>query len=117
MAKPRTARDYEDDVTAASLVGLADLMTVLGAYRDALVLIGGWAPYVILEQLGAPDAFQADAFQGGVFQTGFAHVGSIDIDFVVDPAIIDAERYATIVESLLDRATSPSPAPCINSRR
>jgi len=57
MARPRTARDYEDDVTATSRVGLAELMTVLGGYRDALVLIGGWAPYVILEQSGASGAF------------------------------------------------------------
>lgn len=89
-------------MTAASRIGLAELMTVLGAYRDALVLIGGWAPYLILEQFGTPGAFQADAFQ-----TGFAHVGSIDIDFVVDPAIIDADRYATIVELLLDRGYAP----------
>jgi len=107
MARPRTARDYEDDVTATSRVGLAELMTVLGSYRDALVLIGGWAPYVILERFGASGAFQADAFQSDAFQTGFAHVGSIDIDFVVDPAIIDAERYATIVQSLLDRGYEP----------
>jgi len=107
MARPRTARDYEDDVTATSRVGLAELMTVLGGYRDALVLIGGWAPFVILERFGASGAFQADAFQREVFQTGFAHVGSIDIDFVVDPAIIDAERYATIVQSLLDRGYEP----------
>jgi hypothetical protein len=107
MARPRTARDYEDDVTAASRVGLAELMTVLGAYRDALVLIGGWAPYVILERLGTPGAFQADAFQSDTFQTAFAHVGSIDIDFVVDPAMIDADRYATIVESLLERGYEP----------
>lgn len=59
MARPRTARDYEDDVTATSRVGLAELMTVLGSYRDALVLIGGWAPYVILERFGASGAFQA----------------------------------------------------------
>jgi hypothetical protein len=45
---------------------------------------------VILERFGASGAFQADAFQRDAFQTGFAHVGSIDIDFVVDPAIIDA---------------------------
>jgi len=55
---------------------------VLGSYRDALVLIGGWAPYVILERFGASRAFQADVFQRDVFQTGFAHVGSIDIDAV-----------------------------------
>jgi hypothetical protein len=80
MPRPRTARDYEDDVTATSRIGLAELMTVLGAYRDALVLIGGWAPYLILEQFGAPGAFEADAFQTDAFQKGFAHVGSIDID-------------------------------------
>src|SRR3989442_514337 len=107
MARPRTARDYEDDITVASRVGLAELMTGLGAYRDALVLIGGWAPYLILERLGVQGAFQADAFQGDAFQTGFAHVGSIDIDFVVDPALIDAERYTTIVKSLLDRGYEP----------
>lgn len=90
MAKPRTARDYEDDVTAASRLGLAELMTVLGAYREALVLIGGWAPYLILETFGEPGAFQTDAFQDGAFQTAFTHVGSIDIDLVVDP--IPGER-------------------------
>lgn len=58
MAKPRTARDYEDDVTAASRSGLAELMTVLGAYRDALVLIGGWAPYLTEEY----ERLRTDAF-------------------------------------------------------
>lgn len=93
MAKPRTVRDYEDDITAASRVGLAEVMTVLGAYRDALVLIGGWAPYLILEKFGVG--------------AGFAHVGSIDIDLVVDPAVIDVEQYSTIVELLLDRRYEP----------
>src|SRR5712691_3871818 len=107
MAGGRTARDYEDEVTAASRVGLAELMTALGAYRDALVLIGGWAPYLILESFGEPGAFPGDAFQTDAYQTKFVHVGSIDIDLVVDPAIIDTERYATIVEALLERNWEP----------
>ena len=107
MAPRRTTRDYEDDVTAASRVGLAELMTTLGTYRDALVLIGGWAPYLILESFGEPGAFQEGAFQDDAFQTKFVHVGSIDIDLVVDPAIIDIERYATIVEALLARGWEP----------
>lgn len=107
MARRRTARDYEDDVTAASRAGLAELMTALGAYRDALVLIGGWTPHLILETFGEPAAFQEDASQADAFQTKFVHVGSIDIDLVVDPAIIDTERYATIVEALLDRGWEP----------
>lgn len=103
MAKPRTARDYDGDVTAASRSGLAELMTVLGAYREALVLIGGWAPHLILEVFGERGTFQGDAFQGDAFPTEFVHVGSIDIDLVVDPAIVDAEQYATIVKLLLER--------------
>ena len=74
MARRRTARDYEDDVTAASRAGLAELMTALGAYRAALVLIGGWAPHLILETFGEPAAFQEDASQADAFQTKFVHV-------------------------------------------
>src|SRR5712692_1304195 len=101
MARPRTAHDYEEDVTATSRVGLAEIMTILGAYRESLVLIGGWAPYLILEQFGEPRGEYVDGaqtFDAEVTSDRFVHVGSIDIDFVVDPAVIDAERYATIVE-------------------
>ena len=101
------ARDYEDDATATSLVGLAEIMTALGAYRDALVLIGGWAPYLILQRFGEPGFFDPGVFDPRVFDTGFAHVGSIDIDFVVDPEAIDADQYATIVGLLLARGYGP----------
>jgi hypothetical protein len=110
MAKPRTAHDYEEDVTATSRVGLAEIMTILGAYRESLVLIGGWAPYLILEQFGEPGGEYFDGaqtFDAEVTSGRFVHVGSIDIDFVVDPAVIDAERYTTIVELLLDRDYEP----------
>ncbi len=112
MPRSRTAGDYQDGITAASRSGLAEVMTALGAYRDALVLIGGWAPYLILEQQGAQGVFQADAFQGDAFHVGFVHVGSIDIDFVVDPDLVDTDQYATIVQLLEDRGY----APCADSR-
>lgn len=110
MAKPRTANDYGGDITAASRSALAELMTVLGSYRDSLVLIGGWAPYLILEVYGdrgqefvdAEQTFDAEAPFGR-----FVHVGSIDIDLVIDPTVIDEERYATIVELLLDHEYAP----------
>lgn len=97
MAKPRTAEDYDDDVTATSRSAPDELVVALGSYRDALVLIGGWEPYLILEVFGDDDTSE----------TAFLHVGSIDIDFVVDPTIIDAERYATLVELLADRGDEP----------
>lgn len=111
MRRPRTAGDYQDGITAASRSGLAEVMTTLGAYRDALVLIGGWAPYLILEQFGEEGASQAGAFQADAFQVGFVHVGSIDIDLVVDPDVVDAEHYATIVDLLLDRGYEPGADP------
>ena len=94
MAKPRLAGDYAGDITEASRSVLAELGTTLGAYRDALVLIGGWAPYFFLQAFGDPAG-------------EFRHVGSIDIDWVVDPALIDIARYETIVGLLLDRGYEP----------
>ena len=111
MRRRRTASDYQDGITAASRSGLAEVMTAIGAYRDALVLIGGWAPYLILDQFGESGAFQASAFQVDAFEVGFVHVGSIDIDLVVDPDLVDADRYATIVDLLLDSGYEPGDDP------
>ena len=101
--KPRRADDYRDAITAASRSGLAEIMTALGAYRDALVLIGGWAPHLILERFGYTGFVLDTGVLGADRLGGVVHVGSIDIDLVVDPVVIDAEQYATIVELLLDR--------------
>jgi hypothetical protein len=95
MAKPRLERDYAGDITEASRSVLAEMATALAAYRDSLVPIGGWAPYFLL-----------DAF--GDHASDFRHVGSIDIDGVIDPDRVDAERYATIVELLLARGYMPT---------
>ncbi|MFQ5539739.1 MAG: hypothetical protein ACE5FB_05010 [Candidatus Binatia bacterium] len=95
MASPRLGVDYAVGVTEASKSALAEVVTALGRYRETLVLIGGWAPYFILEQFGRP-------------QMEFDHVGSIDIDIVVDPSVIDVDQYATIVELLNARGYEPA---------
>lgn len=68
----RLRSGFLPDVSAASTSVLLELMAILGAYRDALVLVGGWAPYFLIETSKRPD----DKFE---------HVGSIDIDLAVDP--------------------------------
>jgi len=45
---PRLSGDYGEPVTRASFSALMELGTVLGSYRDALVLVGGWVPYFLL---------------------------------------------------------------------
>lgn len=84
----RTSTDYEEGLTAASLSALLELGVTLRSYSDSIVLVGGWAPYFLIRSFG----------RGGV-----KHIGSIDIDLAVDPAKVDAEAYATIVELIRQR--------------
>lgn len=94
MPPERTAATYGPGVTSASRAVLLELMTLLRSYQDALVLVGGWVPYFLLERHRAPD-------------DPFVHVGSIDIDLAVDPACVNEPQYATIVELLRARGYRP----------
>ena len=58
---------------------------MLRPYRKDIVLIGGWVPYLLLESHRAPG-------------DNFRHVGSIDIDLIVDPDHVGNDKYQTIVE-------------------
>jgi len=78
------------EIARLSLSVYLELMTILGAYREALVLVGGWAPYFILERFGRRD-------------TDFRHIGSIDIDIAVNPRVVSPDQYASIVERLEKR--------------
>ncbi len=81
---------FENDEANISLSVLLELMTVLGQYRDSIYLVGGWAPYFILKQFQKKDDF-------------FEHVGSIDIDLVINFTKISDIQYAGIVELLEKR--------------
>lgn len=90
----RTADDFGGGAGDASISVLLELWTMLGAYREAMVLIGGWAPYFILKRYQQPD-------------NPFQHVGSIDIDVALNPAAISAREYATIAELITRRGYRP----------
>ena len=95
MPPERTSATYGPSITAASKSVLLELMTVLRAYRDALILIGGWSPYFLLAQHQRAEDL-------------FAHVGSIDIDLAVDPSVVNERKYATIIELLTGRGYRPA---------
>ena len=82
---------YSKSVTECSKSVLVELLRILGSYRDYLVLSGGWAPYFILEKFG----------EGG------QHCGSVDIDFVLNPRLIDVKVYETIVSLIEKRGYRP----------
>lgn len=100
----RAAADYTSDETEASKSVLVELFLILKSYSDALVLVGGWAPYFILKRFKKPD-------------NEFKHVGSIDIDLAINPKMVGSIEYATIVELLekkgyvqrLDKIGNPIP--------
>lgn len=103
MLNPRTVSNYSTEVTEASMSVLLEVMTVVGEYKPAVVLIGGWAPYFLLRS--------RLAFEGpGSLQFGaekFRHAGSIDIDLAVDPSLITGEEYSTIIKLLEKRGYRP----------
>jgi len=84
----RLSGDYDESLTGASFSALLELAITLKSYNDSIVLVGGWAPYLLIDEFGRDD---------------FKHVGSIDIDLAVDPTEIEPEAYATIVELIEGR--------------
>jgi hypothetical protein len=96
MPPERTTQSYGPGVTSASRAVLLELWTTLRAYREALVLVGGWVPYFLLSRHQRAE-------------DRFVHVGSIDIDLVVDPARVEEPEYATIVELLRERGYAAAP--------
>ena len=92
---PRLSTEYARALVEASRSALLELAITLGAYRDALVLVGGWVPYYLLRDHQLPD-------------NPFVHIGSIDIDLAVDPDRIEPREYATIAELLTERGWTSS---------
>lgn len=92
---PRVASDYSPEIVEISKSVLGELITALKKYYEALVLVGGWVPYFILQEFGMSEA-------------GFYHVGSIDIDLVVNPDQVDEKAYTTMAKILGEMSYMPS---------
>ncbi len=84
----RLSDKYRSGLTSASFSAMLELSRILRSYKDSIVLIGGWVPYLLIREYGTGS---------------FDHIGSIDIDFAVDPEKIDAQAYASIVELIEGR--------------
>lgn len=90
----RTKTTFVSNIADVSLSHLLELMLALGSYREGLVLVGGWVPYLLLKEYQNKDV-------------AFQHIGSKDIDIAVNPEVIDEAKYATILELLKQRGYKP----------
>jgi hypothetical protein len=89
-------RDYNAEMVAAARSVLLELTHLLGAYREQIVLVGGWVPEMLLPG---------------------AHVGSLDVDLALDHRRLDEAGYKTIKELLLSRGYEEGKQPFIYHRK
>jgi len=82
--EPRREGDYTDRQVDAARRVLVDVGQVLASFGDAIVVVGGWVPDLLL-----PAAAQE-------------HIGSIDVDLALDAAKLGDGRYAELLKLLLD---------------
>ena len=90
-----TKTDYRRDEVEICLSVMVELMTVLGDFRDSLVLVGGWVPYFLFEDKKEQ------------------HTGSLDIDVALDFEEISDKTYRTILQLFEKRGYEQGPQPFI----
>jgi hypothetical protein len=83
-AEPLHEGDYTDRQVVAARRVLVDVAQVLAAFRDAMVVVGGWVPDLLFPA--------ADP----------RHVGSIDVELALDAVKLGDGRYAELLKLLLD---------------
>lgn len=80
------------DPTGASRAVLIEVMNVLGAFRDHIVLVGGWVPDLLYPDQG--------------------HIGSLDVDLAISREAIGANVYESILHRMIqagyEHHTSPT---------
>jgi hypothetical protein len=88
--------DYSQEMTEAASSVMLELIRLLGAYRDDMRIIGGWVP----ELLVSGD-----------------HIGSTDVDVLLNHLAISEDCYRTIEELLLSRGYERGDQPYVFLRK
>lgn len=82
--EPRLRAEYGARQVEAARRVLVDIGQVLAAFRECLVVVGGWVPDLLIEGAEEP------------------HVGSIDVDLALDAEKLKDGRYAELLGLLLE---------------
>lgn len=89
LIMPWTKDNYSTGTTDISKSAMLELWRCLHRYNKGMTLIGGWAPYFILERDGGSQ-YQRD------------HIGSKDIDIALNNKIISEAEYANIEQRVVE---------------
>jgi len=93
-----TKLDYSAQEVNVCLSVMVELLTILGEYRNNMVLVGEWVPYFLL------------------IEKGKEHTGSIDIDLALDFNKISDNTYKTILQLLKKHGYKQGNQPFIFNR-
>ena len=83
-AEPQSAADYEERTARAVRSVLIEIAQILGSFRDKFVVVGGAVPWLLLDN------------------AVMRHVGTIDIDLVLDAEALGDGEYASVIELLME---------------
>jgi len=79
------------DQQIAARAVLIEVVNILGAFKNDLVIVGGWVP--------------------DLMYPGKNHVGSLDVDLAVGPGAVGLDAYSTILGRLKENSYSQAIAP------
>jgi hypothetical protein len=82
--EPRFEGEYTPRQVEAARRVLVDVGQVLASFGDAIVVVGGWVPDLLLPAQAS------------------GHIGSIDVDLALDAVKLADGRYAELLKLLLD---------------
>ena len=92
--KPTTAAGYTPEQLELTRATCLYVATKLGDLMDELVIVGGLAPSLLVDQENLPDGAET-------------HVGTRDLDVGLTLGLLDQERYTTLTERLRGAGFSP----------
>jgi hypothetical protein len=92
--KPATASGYPSGHLEKVRQTCLYIATKLGDLADEMVVVGGLAPSLLIDQNHLPPGAER-------------HVGTLDLDFGLGLAVLDASRYQAIVERLREAKFTP----------
>ena len=85
IAKPQSAAEYDDRVTAAVKSVLVEIGQILGSFKGKFAVIGGAVPWLLLGNEEMP------------------HVGTLDVDIGLDAEALGDSEYVTLIDALDDK--------------
>lgn len=82
MREPQSAADYDDRTTRTVKSVLIEIGQILASFNGKFAIVGGMVPWLLLSEADMP------------------HIGTGDVDLVLDPSELRDGEYVRLVEAL-----------------